>query len=91
MYFINYTRQHFMCIKFVYANGAYLNFQLKRSKLFEDHCLSLWIWVSAHWRQWEQWPTLFLGGSRITADGDCSHDIFFNIYLFFHLFILVGG
>jgi len=25
--------------------------------------------------QWEQWLTLFLGGSKITADGDCSHEI----------------
>ena len=26
-------------------------------------------------RQWKQWETLFLGGSKITADGDCSHEI----------------
>ena len=26
-------------------------------------------------RQWKQWQTLFLGGSKITADGDCSHKI----------------
>ena len=25
--------------------------------------------------QWKQWLTLFLGGSQITADGDCSHEI----------------
>ena len=25
--------------------------------------------------EWEQWQTLFWGGSRITADGDCSHEI----------------
>ena len=25
--------------------------------------------------QWKQWLTLFLGGSKITADGDCSHEI----------------
>ena len=24
---------------------------------------------------WEQWETLFCGGSKITADGDCSHEI----------------
>ena len=23
----------------------------------------------------KQWLTLFLGGSKITADGDCSHEI----------------
>ena len=26
-------------------------------------------------KQWKQWLTLFLGGSQITADGDCSHEI----------------
>ena len=26
-------------------------------------------------KQWKQWQTLFLGDSRITADGDCSHEI----------------
>ena len=27
------------------------------------------------WKQWKQCQTLFLGGSRITADGDYSHEI----------------
>ena len=26
-------------------------------------------------KQWKQWQTLFVGGSKITADGDCSHEI----------------
>ena len=26
-------------------------------------------------KKWKQWLTLFLGGSKITADGDCSHKI----------------
>ena len=26
-------------------------------------------------RQWKQWLILFFGGSKITADGDCSHEI----------------
>ena len=26
-------------------------------------------------KQWKQWQTTFLGGSKITADGDCSHEI----------------
>ena len=26
-------------------------------------------------KQWKQWLTLFSGGSKITADGDCSHEI----------------
>ena len=26
-------------------------------------------------KQWKQYQTLFRGGSKITADGDCSHEI----------------
>ena len=26
-------------------------------------------------KQWKQWQILFLRGSKITADGDCSHEI----------------
>ena len=26
-------------------------------------------------KQWKQWLTLFWGGSKITADGDCCHEI----------------
>ena len=26
-------------------------------------------------KQWKQWQTLFWGGSKITADGECSHEI----------------
>ena len=26
-------------------------------------------------KQWKQWQTLFWGGLKITADGDCSHEI----------------
>ena len=26
-------------------------------------------------KQWKQWQTLFWGGSKITVDGDCSHEI----------------
>jgi len=26
-------------------------------------------------KQWKQWLTLFFLGSKITADGDCSHEI----------------
>ena len=26
-------------------------------------------------KQWKQWQTLFSWGSKITADGDCSHEI----------------
>ena len=26
-------------------------------------------------KQWKQWQTFFFGGSQITADADCSHEI----------------
>ena len=26
-------------------------------------------------KQWKRWQNLFWGGSKITADGDCSHEI----------------
>ena len=29
----------------------------------------------------KQWRTLFLGGSKITADGDCSHEIKRRLFL----------
>ena len=31
--------------------------------------------------QWKQWLTLFLGGSKITADDDCSHEIKRRLFL----------
>ena len=32
-------------------------------------------------KQWKQCQTLFLGGSKITADGDCSHEIKRRLFL----------
>ena len=32
-------------------------------------------------KQWKQWQTLFWGGSKITADGDCSHEIKRHLFL----------
>ena len=32
-------------------------------------------------KQWKQWQTSFWGGSKITADGDCSHEIKRNFLL----------
>ena len=31
--------------------------------------------MANRWGKWKQWQTLFLGGSKITVDGDCSHEI----------------
>ena len=32
-------------------------------------------------KQWKQWMTLFLGGSKITTNGDCSHEIKIHLLL----------
>ena len=32
-------------------------------------------------KQWKQCQILFLGGSKITADGDCSHEIKIRLLL----------
>ena len=32
-------------------------------------------------KQWKQWQTLFFLGSKITADGDCSHEIKRHLFL----------
>ena len=31
--------------------------------------------MGKQWKQWKQCQTLFFGGSKITADGDCNHEI----------------
>ena len=32
-------------------------------------------------KQWKQCQTFILGGSKITADGDCSHEIKISLHL----------
>ena len=32
-------------------------------------------------KQWKQWQALFWGGSKINADGDCSHEIIRHLLL----------
>ena len=32
-------------------------------------------------KQWKPWPTLFFSGSKITADGYCSHEIKIHLLL----------
>ena len=32
-------------------------------------------------KQWKQCQTLFFGGSKITADGDCSHEVKRRLFL----------
>ena len=32
-------------------------------------------------KQWKQYQTLYLGASKITADGDCSHEMKRRLFL----------
>ena len=43
--------------------------------LWWDRSLGRWVFLGTDGRQWKQCQTLFVGGSKITADGDCSHEI----------------
>ena len=40
-----------------------------------DHGIWSHHFTENRWGQWKQWQILFWGGSKISADGDCSHEI----------------
>ena len=48
-----------------------LNFNIQKTKIMTSGPITSWQME----KQCKQWETLFWGGSKITADGDCSHDI----------------
>ena len=48
-----------------------LKLNIQKSKIMASSLITSWQIE----KQWKQWETLFLGGSEITADGDCSHEI----------------
>ena len=50
--------------------GLMLNIQ--KTKIMASGPITSW---QIDGKQWKQCQTLFLGGSKITADGDCSHEI----------------
>ena len=50
--------------------GLKLNFQ--KTKIMASSRITSWEMMG---KQWKQCQTLFFGGSKITADGDCSHEI----------------
>ena len=51
---------------------ADLKLNIQKTKILAFGPITSWQIVG---KQWKQWQTLFLGGSKITADGDCSHEI----------------
>ena len=46
-----------------------LKLNIQETKIMASGDITLWE------KQWKQCQILFLGGSKITADGDCSHEI----------------
>ena len=49
-----------------------LKLNIQKMKIMASIPITSW---QTDGKQWQQWLTLFLGGSKITADGDCSHEI----------------
>ena len=48
-----------------------LKLNIQKSKIMASSLITSWQIE----KQWKQWETLFLGGSEITADGDCRLEI----------------
>ena len=49
-----------------------LKLNIQKTKIMASGPITSW---QIDGKQWKQWLTLFWGGSKITADGDCSHEI----------------
>ena len=47
-----------------------LKLNIQKTKIMASSPITSW----QREKQWKQWETI-LGGSKITADGDCSHEI----------------
>ena len=49
-----------------------LSFNIMKTKIMASGPITSW---QIDGEEWKQWLTLFLGGSKIIADGDCGHEI----------------
>ena len=49
-----------------------LKLNIQKTKIMASGPITSW---QIDGKQWNQWQTLFWGGSKITADGDCIHEI----------------
>ena len=58
-----------------------LNFNIQKTKIMASGHITSWQVHGKQWKQWKQWQTLLFGGSKITADGDCSHEIKRHLFL----------
>ena len=48
-----------------------LKLNIQKNKIMASGSITSW----QIGKKWKQWQTLYFGGSKITADGDCSHEI----------------
>ena len=55
-----------------------LKLNIQKTKIMASGPITSW---EIDVKQWKQCQTLFLGGSKITADGDCSHEIKIGLLL----------
>ena len=58
----------------VFSNTTVHKYQLFGAQIRSRHLVPL-IHGKYMRKQWKQWQILFWGGSKITADGDCCHEI----------------
>ena len=49
-----------------------LKLNIQKTKIIASGPITSW---EIDGKQWKQCQTLFLGGSKIMADGDCSHEV----------------
>ena len=49
-----------------------LKFNIQKTKIMASGPITSW---QIDGEEWKHWLTLFWGGSKITVDGDCSHEI----------------
>ena len=54
------------------SEKAGLKLNIQKTKIMTSSPITSWQIDEA---QWKQWQTFFWGGFKITADGDCSHEI----------------
>ena len=51
------------------SEKAGLKLKIQKTKIMASGPITSW----QMGKQWKQWQTFILGGSKIPADGDCSH------------------
>ena len=54
------------------SEKADLKLSAQKTKIMVSSLITSW---QIDGEKWKQWQILFSGGSKITADGDCSHEI----------------